>query len=413
MRRNSTMRYSNQRPFTTPGSRSQFTTEASDNRPKTAFPSHNETKLPKLKSESNFEGRKTLVNNDVASHSKVNGTAFVDDENKSSASSPRHVLSRKNSKKGLLKRSKGWRHGSVSADDIGMEDSVSFSNLVSPRSMSAWDEFENHIRQVNDTPLLMEFDEKTLDFKCSDTFKRIMNEIGPKKVKTIEKRMSVSSLGRRRSTIIDEADEKDASEEEDDEDYEDDDDYFSEDSDPTKRRRRPALRAWGLMRRHIQEVRVEKRMATGSINWDFLRQTITALSDMEKARQELYEKYIYKPNWWADGLSRCPEHLIRKYQNRGPLLPPVVDSNSDVDSKGTKEARQSRQGTSQRKSAQSVRGSKRQRPPTSKVKHPRSPLKRSWEQIKPGYFRLERIKYPIEGICYLLWSKLYLSLKLL
>ena len=327
------MRRSNQRPFTTPGSRSQFTTEASDNRPKTAFPRQNETKLPKLKSQSNFEGRKTLVNNYV-----VNGTTFVDDENKSSASSPRHVLSRKNSKRGLLKRSKGWRHGSVSGDDIGLEDSVSFSNLESPRSMSAWDEFENHIKQVNDTPLLMEFDEKTLDFKCSDTFKRIMNEIGPNKVKKTEKRMSVSSLGRRRSTVIDEADEKDVNEEEDDEDYEDDDDDFISDYlDHTKRRRRPALRAWGLMRRHIQEVRVEKRMATGSINWDFLRQTISALSDMERARQELYEKYIYKPNWWADGLSRCPEHLIRKYQNSGPLLPPVMDSNSDGDSKGTKE----------------------------------------------------------------------------
>ena len=165
MERNTTMRHSEQRPFTTPGSRTQFTAETSDNRPKTAFPRQNEIKLPKLKSESDFEGRKTLVNNYVASHSKVNGTTFVDDGNKINVSSPRSFLSRSNSKRGLLKRSKGWRHGSVSGDDIGLEDSVSFSNLESPRPMSAWDEFENHIRQVNDTSLLMEFDEKTLGFQ--------------------------------------------------------------------------------------------------------------------------------------------------------------------------------------------------------------------------------------------------------
>ena len=381
MERNTTMRHSEQRPFTTPGSRTQFTAaETSDNRPKTAFPRQNEIKLPKLKSESDFEGRKTLVNNYVASHSKVNGTTFVDDGNKINVSSPRSFLSRSNSKRGLLKRSKGLRHGSVSGDDIGLEDSVSFSNLESPRPMSAWDEFENHIRQVNDTSLLMEFDEKTLDFKCSDTFKRIMNEIGPKKVKKIEKRMSTSTLySRRRSSAIDETDEKDMNEEADDEDYDDadDDSFISEDAEHTKRRRHPALRAWGLMRRHIQEVRVEKRMASGSINWDFLKQTISALSDMEKARQELYEKYIYKPNWWADGLTRCPEHLIRKYQNSGPLLPPVTDSNSDGDSKGTKETRQSRPNTSLRKSAQSARGSKSQSPPTSKGKHPLSASKLS------------------------------------
>ncbi len=94
------------------------------------------------------------------------------------------------------------------------------------------------------------------------------------------------------------------------EDSDDDEDSLAEGIQGPQSRR--AKRAWGLVRRHIEDVRVEKRKAAGSINWDFLRQTISAMSDMERARQDLYDKYLYKRNWWTEGLSQCPEHLRRK-----------------------------------------------------------------------------------------------------
>ena len=336
---------SNMRPFTTTGSsRRKPLADIEENRPKTAFQSKTEMKLPKLKPKSGsqltYGDRKPLVDNYVVRQSQVNGSNSLDDTYKSNASTPRSALSRSSSKRKLLRRTPSWRIGSVTSEDIGLDDSVSVVNGENNQPLSAWDEFETHIRQVNDSALLMEFDEKSLDFKCSDAFKRIMTELGPKKIKKVEKRLSYPAIDCRNNGVFDEADENDESEEE-----EDDLGDVPGENDHENRRRRRASRAWGLIRRHIQEIRVERRMAAGSINWDFLRQTISALSDMERARQELYEKYIYKPNWWADGLTKCPEHLVRKYRNSGPLLPPVTEM---VHSRDTKEHRQSRPSTSMR-----------------------------------------------------------------
>ena len=196
----------------------------------------------------------------------------------------------------------------------------------------------------------MEFDEKTYDFKCSDVFKRIMTELGPKKTKKGDKRMSTSTVVSKNNDALAEADESE--EDEDDED----DEFLDGETEDERRRRRRAQRAWSLVRRHIQELRVERRMAVGGINWDFLRQTISAMSDMEKARHELYERYIYKPNWWADGLTRCPDNLVRKYRNRGPLLPPVSESNHARD---TKDSRQSGPNTSLRNSSGNGQGNRK------------------------------------------------------
>ncbi len=172
---------------------------------------------------------------------------------------------------------------------------------------SAWDAFETHLKSVNENNMLMEFENKTLDFKCSEPFKKIMNEMAPKpKVKKPERQESESKVGVA-------FEEKEEDKEEDSDEESDLDDDLEDDEAQTRRRRRRALRAWALIKRNIQEMRMERRKSAGSINWDFLRQTITALTDMEKARQELYDKYIYKPNWWADGLSQCPDHLLRKY----------------------------------------------------------------------------------------------------
>ena len=50
------------------------------------------------------------------------------------------------------------------------------------------------------------------------------------------------------------------------------------------------------------------------MGWNFLRHTIKQMTDMERARQELYEKYIDNPDDWIKGLRNAPEYLVRRLQ---------------------------------------------------------------------------------------------------
>ena len=114
---------------------------------------------------------------------------------------------------------------------------------------------------------------------------------------------AVSSLELDTDDTVKEVTEKTA-----EEDGEENAEIQSEDNN-VKTAKRGAQRAWRVVRRHIREQRVEKRTATGSMNWDFLRQTLAAMTDLERTRQELYDKYLYRINWWTEDLTQCPERL--------------------------------------------------------------------------------------------------------
>lgn len=84
--------------------------------------------------------------------------------------------------------------------------------------------------------------------------------------------------------------------------------------------RQAALRGWQIIRRNIQEVAMENKKKNSSYSWTFLRQHISNMTDTEKARHELYQKYIYKPStWWSDGLVNFPAHIFdsKKQGGRG------------------------------------------------------------------------------------------------
>lgn len=74
------------------------------------------------------------------------------------------------------------------------------------------------------------------------------------------------------------------------------------------RRIQAAKRGWTLVRRAVQEIKME-RQTQADLQWSFLKQTITNMTDMEKSRQEMYKKYIYKPNTWGEGIENFEEKL--------------------------------------------------------------------------------------------------------
>ena len=72
-----------------------------------------------------------------------------------------------------------------------------------------------------------------------------------------------------------------------------------------------ARRGWMRIRHTLDNI-AKERKNDASLSWSFLRQHLFHMSDMERARQELYQRYIYKPNTWADGLKEYPYHLLNK-----------------------------------------------------------------------------------------------------
>ena len=79
-------------------------------------------------------------------------------------------------------------------------------------------------------------------------------------------------------------------------------------------KRQVALRGWQIIRRNLQEVTTERKKKHSTFNWSFLRHHINHMSNQEKARQELYDKYIIKSHAWSDGLKNFPVHVVEKNQ---------------------------------------------------------------------------------------------------
>jgi hypothetical protein len=58
-----------------------------------------------------------------------------------------------------------------------------------------------------------------------------------------------------------------------------------------KRRRANARRGWGIVRRRLQELKFERRRSSSFQGWAMLTKHVKAMTDIERARADLYERY--------------------------------------------------------------------------------------------------------------------------
>lgn len=175
---------------------------------------------------------------------------------------------------------------------------------------ATWDAFNDYVKQVNDTSLIS-FKSREIKLRSSDIFQRVMDGIKPKmtaKMK-LKKALQAQQLAETKQAnepvCCPEITEAETVQDE-------EDDKEEEDEDELRRRealRRRALRGWALIRRHVSEMKMKKKGKQGALNWNMLRHAMANMSDMEKARETLYDKYIYNPHTWLAGLSLIPEHL--------------------------------------------------------------------------------------------------------
>ena len=72
-----------------------------------------------------------------------------------------------------------------------------------------------------------------------------------------------------------------------------------------------ARRRWQIIKRYIME---KQRKRGGNLAWTMLKHTIKNISNVERGRQRLYEKYLNprRPRQWAEGIKSIPEDFWRK-----------------------------------------------------------------------------------------------------
>ena len=181
-----------------------------------------------------------------------------------------------------------------------------------PKDDSPWGEFEDYIRNIDlDT---MHFQTKPFTETSSGDFKTVMT--GMKTEVTDRKsrragfkntlKMSIKFQGFKKSMAeLKEAVQK------------------QEELDAKKKLKTakktppgPKSRGWKILRNYLQEMHLEKQKTMNMGGWNFLTKTMKSLSNQEQARQDLYERYLYKPNAWTEGFSTLPPILQDRMKAR-------------------------------------------------------------------------------------------------
>ncbi|KAK2187499.1 hypothetical protein NP493_163g01044 [Ridgeia piscesae] len=99
---------------------------------------------------------------------------------------------------------------------------------------------------------------------------------------------------------------------EDDDDGDDDTEEDSFEAFVHGQQRAATLRRWGLLRRKVDELSLEKRKTTATLNWSFLHHAVQTRTTMEEVRKQLYKKYLENPNSWTEGFINFPENVFVK-----------------------------------------------------------------------------------------------------
>ena len=172
---------------------------------------------------------------------------------------------------------------------------------------------DTHLRSLKSAPYTTRHTIPSIT-KCSETYQRVMkqfrvNRTGAARIRRHLAHVNESSRGQNNMEEVE---------------YLENSDEEPELAQSSRVTKLAAQRGWSLIRRTIDDIAKERKNADASFNWSFLRQHLMHMSDMQRARQELYERYIYKPNTWVDGLSEFPAHLFKKRKRvtdwRGKLI---------------------------------------------------------------------------------------------
>ena len=233
--------------------------------------------------------------------------SFMSNGSTASSKSGRNRLGYQNSLRSSLSRNRERTRKQSSVDDLRCSSS-DWSDTSLPH-MVGWQAFQQEINNIDDCSAMFKSNNAVpVRARSSEAFNRVMGDM---KAKQAEQRAAAEAAKQAGETSrpddIIEVDEYESESEE--------EDPASVEAPAISPLRQAALRGWQIIRRNIQDVAMEHKKKNSSFSWAFLRQHISNMTDTEKARQDLYQKYIYKPStWWSEGLVNFPAHIFEKKQ---------------------------------------------------------------------------------------------------
>lgn len=177
---------------------------------------------------------------------------------------------------------------------------------MAQQSKQAWSDFSNHVKLIDDSTCLISQNPRK-SFASSSVFQKAMTDLygnseygksrGLRKfrrrVGAIAACASKLMAGARRAN----AETKSQADTEEDAFVDSD----MEVEGPSKETIENAKRGWRILRQYVHDLAAEKRMSKSSLTWNMLTHTIRGLSNMERTRYELYQKYGLVPIVQSDG----------------------------------------------------------------------------------------------------------------
>ena len=280
--------------------------------------------------------RHTLYNNYV---SQINGQPRPQSQNRSKGTTPR-PLQQTRAKSAKPETSNGNVDENGVSGDSASENSDSVANdATTPslqRPVTPWQMFEEQIKSIDDSSLMC-FKKENTNFKASDAFKETMGELysehipeeTPSRAGATPSVYGVrfTNLARfalnRRNTEINEK---------------------------QMALKLAARRGWNKIRRNIQEAQMQRKNSEANMGWRFLQATLRNMTDMERARQDLYKRYLFQPI--ESEIDRVPPRLLSPQFNKTytTLVKQRQNSNGAMSTPRARSARPERPKMAKRRS---------------------------------------------------------------
>lgn len=194
------------------------------------------------------------------------------------------------------------------------------SGRYSPQQ--AWAAFENCVKSIDNSNPEYFVKKPKPNFVSSGTFQQVMvdmygnTEYGNTKGYTILKQ-KLNNMARSTmlaSRMMQTAVEKGQEEREKEEEILDNEsvgEQVQESSkEPESVKKVFAKRGWKILKREVNETTMEQKIQSTKLNWTMLQHTLKQMSNVERTRQDLYERYGIVPVTLPDGTTVCENRML-------------------------------------------------------------------------------------------------------
>ena len=206
----------------------------------------------------------------------------------------------------------------TSGSDSEEDDYV--DNKFGNKADNYWSSLDDSIKRINDDSDKFAFKPRP-NFKSSGDFKDVMTEMSGNteygvskgytllkdKISRLTNVSSITALALLQATKQDsEPDETDSKTNE----SESEDELQEEITRETREKELVssiggAKRSWRVLKTHVKENAVEHRTTSVKMNWEAIRHHVSGITDLDKARKDLYQRYGFLPTVQEDGSKVC------------------------------------------------------------------------------------------------------------